>query len=832
MRLGFLSTVAAVFGLVPAAAAQDLFDQDLFRPFGLTFHQADYWQQLLANKQDGIYIPADLLVDGVLYPDVGVRLRGQATFQCAPNKKKPFRIKMDEFVADQELYGHDSFRLNNAAADPTFLREALMAEALREYVPMAKRAFTNLEINNENWGVYIIEQQKDAGYAQEVFGTNAGNRYKAIYPAGLTYHGTDPNSYLSRYTHVNGPTPDSYKDLIPFLDALNNTALGAPLITALNPLVDMDAVLWMLVGHALFGNLDSYQGNTHNYYALFDAHQERFYIQSHDLDLSFGTWITPPSDSPLTKGFNHNGRPLIYRPWKHKPFRQEFWAHVKTMAEDTFDWDHIGPLAWKWHNMIDAAVMADKKKHFPYQAFKDGITQDVTTSGACWTYFPGLQRWVEERQAYALSVPNVVGPRVELGFGAHEPAQPDPGQPVTVTVSVVGQELASKVRLRYRAGPGGFKDIPMRDDGTSGDGAAGDGVYGAEIPGQVPGSVVEYVIVATGDTEGTKTFLPRKSEQDPFVYFVVFGGEGLRITEYMYSGTDGEFVELTNTSSQPIDVTGWSLDDQTGAPGTFDLSGAGVVQPGESVVITDGDAATFSAAWNLAGVTVLGGNTVAKLGRNDAVYVFDATDAVVDRLAYGDEDYPGSPRAQDSSAWACTEALGLDDPLLWTLSTVGDAQGSWVSAGGDEASPGSWNPADCPSVGVDYCSSTSNSTGLAAALTATGSAALAADDLTLEVSSLPAGQLGYFLFSAAQANVPGFGGSQGVLCLGAPLLRFANDVLTADAGGQVSFALDFANLPGGTTIQVGETWNFQFWYRDVNPSPTSNTSNGLAIAFQ
>ncbi len=180
-------------------------------------------------------------------------MRGQASFSCAKNEKKPFRIKMDEFVPGQELYGQDSFRLNNGAGDPTFLREALMAEALREYIPMAKRAFTNLEINNENWGVYIIEQQKDGRYAQEFFGNSDGNRYKAIWPAGLTYHGTNPNNYVGRYTHVNGPNADSYKDLILFLDALNNTALGSPLVDALSPLADMDAALWMLVGNALFG---------------------------------------------------------------------------------------------------------------------------------------------------------------------------------------------------------------------------------------------------------------------------------------------------------------------------------------------------------------------------------------------------------------------------------------------------------------------------------------------------------------------------------------------------------------------------------------------------
>ena len=149
---------------------------------------------------------------------------------------------------------------------------------------------------------------------------------------------------------------------------------------------------------------------------------------------------------------------------------------------------------------------------------------------------------MEERQAYALSVTEVTAPRVELGYASHDPAKPDPGKPVKITVSVIGAEPASKVRLRHRAGPGAFKEIPMRDDGASGDGAAGDGVYGAKIPGRAPGSLVEYVIVAIGDTLLTKTFLPRKSEQDPFVYSVAFAGEGLRITEYMYSVADVELV--------------------------------------------------------------------------------------------------------------------------------------------------------------------------------------------------------------------------------------------------------------------------------------------------
>ena len=94
------------------ATAQDLYDDTLVRTIKLTFDQPDYWQQLKANKAAKIYIEADLEIDGEVYQDVGVRLRGKSSYGT-PNKKKPMKIKTDEFVAGQELWGYDSIRLNN-----------------------------------------------------------------------------------------------------------------------------------------------------------------------------------------------------------------------------------------------------------------------------------------------------------------------------------------------------------------------------------------------------------------------------------------------------------------------------------------------------------------------------------------------------------------------------------------------------------------------------------------------------------------------------------------------------------------------------------------------
>lgn len=55
----------------------------------------------------------------------------------------------------------------------------------------------------------------------------------------------------------------------------------------------------------------------------------------------------------------------------------------------------------------------------------------------------------------------------------------------------------------------------------------------------------------------------------------------VRITEWMYSGNPGEYVEFTNLGPAAVDFTGWSFDDDSRTPGVFSLSGFGVVQPGE-----------------------------------------------------------------------------------------------------------------------------------------------------------------------------------------------------------------------------------------------------------
>ncbi|MEW6677731.1 MAG: lamin tail domain-containing protein [Pseudomonadota bacterium] len=166
----------------------------------------------------------------------------------------------------------------------------------------------------------------------------------------------------------------------------------------------------------------------------------------------------------------------------------------------------------------------------------------------------------------------------------------------------------------------------------------------------------------------------------------------VQITEWMYSGTGGEFIEFTNLGTSAVDFTGWSYDDDSRTPGVFDLSGFGLVGAGESVVITEDTAVTFRADWKLAAsVKVLGGYTN-NIGRADEINLFDAGNTLVDRFAYGDAVYPGTIRTQGKSGTPANLAALAPQFVTadWVFASAGDSFGSYASNAGDIGNPGAF----------------------------------------------------------------------------------------------------------------------------------------------
>lgn len=829
---------AASTSVLTTAHAQDLYDTATLRTVNLTFAQPNWETQLRMNHFTGIDIAGDLEVEGTTYLGVGVRIRGNTSFTTLPllSQKYSLNISMDFTVPGQELLGYDTLNLNNAHRDPTFAREMTYSNLAAQYIPGPRANHVLLTINGESWGVYVNVQQFNKDLLRDYFDDEDGMRVKVGNPVvgpGLQYMGPDPMNYSAYEIKNDGGLADPIGAVIALCDAVANGDLTN--WRSIDEVLAVDPSLWALAVENIFADDDGYMNEGKDFVMYQNPVDGRTHLLPSD-----GNETWRELGWAATHNFGDVNKPLLSHVLSVPELRQRYMAHLRTLLED-FDWAHLGPTFTATKARIDAHVLADTKKLYSYQNFVDNYTSTVVLAGLLGGPVVGLQEFVDMRSTLLLADPEVTAPAPTISWVRTSMSRPAPTEPVVVTS--LARDLVSgleRVDLWFQAGPSEpFDRVQMLDDGLSGDGSPGDGVFGATLPvTAMSGQTVRYYVAATASSSyASMTFEPKRTEIEPLEIEYSFGGTGLRISEYMYSGAGGEFFELANASSIPIDLTGWSFDDSSADPGTFDLSAAGVLMPGEAVIVCEEDPAAFIADWGLMGTTVLGPNSTATLGRNDQIWVFDQGGGLVERLRYGDEDFPGTYRARNETAQVCEGGLGSDDPYLWVASEIGDPWGSFASNSGDIGSPGVFSAVACPRIGSPYCTAEVNSTGMSASIGASGSIFAFRNDLTLSARQLPPFVFGIFLNSTDQAFIPNAGGGSGNLCLGGAIGRHwrPGEILNTGAAGEVSLLLELDDFPTPTAYVVvvtGETRNFQFWHRDSSPASTSNYTNGLSVKFR
>ncbi|MEZ6015885.1 MAG: VCBS repeat-containing protein [Planctomycetota bacterium] len=139
-------------------------------------------------------------------------------------------------------------------------------------------------------------------------------------------------------------------------------------------------------------------------------------------------------------------------------------------------------------------------------------------------------------------------------------------------------------------------------------------------------------------------------------------------------------------------------------------------------------------------------------------------------------------------------------------------------------------------VGQSFCSSLPNSTGRVAGLTVAGSSSAAVNHTTLNASELPHFAFGFFIGSLQAAPTPFAGVNDGLLCLAGSVGRYSrpHEIRNSGALGRISLTLDLQDTPtptGAVAVTAGQTWYYQAWYRDANPGPTSNFTDGVALTY-
>jgi len=569
--------------------SQNLYAVDTVRIANIVFYDAN-WEGLLDSfKINDLSnrVLADITIDGILYDSVGVKFKGNSSYNSVgAGKKKPFNISID-YIKNQDVYGYTTIKLNNMFKDPSCIREVLSYEMLQNYMPASQANFMEVSINGNLHGIYNSIESVNNDFLLKHFDSNNNSFFKCdpiwgspppmgCPPSGgsmsaLYYTNSDTACYKNSY-EIKSDFDIAWVELVNLIQILNNNTSQIPQV------LDVDRAMWMLAFNNLFVNFDSYTGSGHNYY-VYENDYNRFNTIVWDLNENFGGFSNaggqPPSNLSLTDMQNLSPlwndqdiyRPLIKSLMAIPDYKKRYFAHYRTIVNEFLANNTMKNRAVELQTFIDSYIASDPNLIYSYNDFLNGLNQ---MNGNV----PGINELMDPRYTYLSSETNMIKVGPMISSVQQSISIPTAMDSIWITSNISGSNQA---KLHYKDNlHAPFQAVSMFDDGNHNDGAMGDGVFGAIIPPHNPASTIYYYIYAENNDAGR--FSPERAEYEFYSYTIE--GEQLAvgelvINEFMASnditvtdqnGEYDDWIELYNNSADPINLNNMYISDNLTTP--------------------------------------------------------------------------------------------------------------------------------------------------------------------------------------------------------------------------------------------------------------------------
>jgi len=469
-------------------------------------------------------------------------------------------------------------------------------------VPGPRANHVDFYINGDYFGLYINVEDIDENLLKSRFGNSNGNLYKCLWPADLSYLGSNPDDYKlvvgdrRVYDLQTNKDEDDYSDLAAFISMLQNTS-NADFPVELERQFNINSFLRAYAVDVATGNWDNYAYNQNNYYLYHNPETGKFEFIPYDTDNTYGIdwvgedWGTRDIYSWYNSGFN---LPLIQRIWEVPEYVSRFTFFTEQVQAGLFDEANVFPVIDDILLKIKASAQADVYRTldygWDYNDFLDSYTQAL---GGQVDY--GLKPYISirhdqtEAQLQSTDVIPVISNVIHL------PKTVLPGDSVFISAWVEDDGTPSSVTLHYKSNNGPLSTVAMLDDGNHHDEIAGDNIYGATIPPSNVFDTIFFFITATDMSAQTG----REPREDDYAV-AVLPLPNLVFNEMMASNTNavpdefGEYddwLEIYNADTFSVFLGDKYLSDESGNPDKWRLPD--VTLPSHGFVLIWCDEETF-----------------------------------------------------------------------------------------------------------------------------------------------------------------------------------------------------------------------------------------------
>jgi hypothetical protein len=268
------------------------------------------------SREPRVFVHAEVQVDGVLYRDVGLHLKGRRGSFRPLNSKPGLTLKFNKFKKGQRFHGMEKIHLNNAVQDPSFMTEILCGRMFREAgVPAARATNARVRLNGRNVGFYVLVEGITEDFLEQYFQNTQGNLYDFPYANDITS------------SHVIESKDRDPADLRALADAAREQDLDRRW-QRLGKLLDRERFINYLALEVLIWDWDCYAMCRNNYRVYHDPSSDKIVFMPHGMDQIFDN----PQGSilPVMKG-------LVARAVLETPEgRRLYFERMKSLAEAYF----------------------------------------------------------------------------------------------------------------------------------------------------------------------------------------------------------------------------------------------------------------------------------------------------------------------------------------------------------------------------------------------------------------------------------------------------------------------------------------------------------------
>lgn len=380
----FFCTILS-FASFSQLAGDTLFGAPMVHEIYFQFFSNAFVDSLMASHTTDVDVPASMTIDGVFLDSVGVKYKGNSSFNN-PGQKKSMKVDLNEFISGQKYNGLKKFNLNNGFKDPTMLREKIALDFFNEIgVPAPRCSYAKVYFNNQYWGLFTLVEEVNKDFLAQRFAENDSNLYKGDPHGDLKWKGNIISNYYPDYTLETNSTSNDWRGLVHLIDEINNTP-PISFYDSLEAVLHTNHFLKIWAATNLFANLDSYIGSGHNYFLYHKAFDEHFEFIPWDVNESFGTFsnnltATQIKNLSLFYTGNPGSRPLIEKMVANTTYKNALADETCYLLQYFFNENHIFPKIDSLSDVIRPFVYADTKKVYTNQQFEDNLSTDIATAG-------------------------------------------------------------------------------------------------------------------------------------------------------------------------------------------------------------------------------------------------------------------------------------------------------------------------------------------------------------------------------------------------------------------------------------------------------------------